>query len=63
VIVVEGVERWREADVERQLSGAIGSMPPETTLACFAREEGAGEGSGGPPRGGSSAPAGRSWRR
>jgi DNA polymerase-3 subunit delta len=39
VIVVEGVERWREADVEQQLSGAMRDMPPETTLACFAREE------------------------
>jgi DNA polymerase-3 subunit delta len=39
VIVVEGVERWREADVEQQLSGAMSDIPPETTLACFAREE------------------------
>jgi DNA polymerase-3 subunit delta len=40
VIVVEGVERWREADVEKQLVAAMGKMPPETTLALFAREEG-----------------------
>lgn len=40
VIVVEGVERWREADVEQQLSASMGDMPPETTLALFAREEG-----------------------
>ncbi|HEV2975203.1 MAG TPA: hypothetical protein VGX69_09455 [Solirubrobacteraceae bacterium] len=39
VIVVEGVERWREADVERVLAPAIAQMPPETTLALFAREE------------------------
>ena len=39
VIVVEGVERWREADVEKHLMPAIASMPPETTLALFAREE------------------------
>src|ERR1700760_2437483 len=40
VIVVEGVERWREADVEQQLTAAMAQMPPETTLALFAREEG-----------------------
>jgi DNA polymerase III subunit delta len=39
VIVVEGVERWREADIERQLTPAMTSMPPDTTLALFAREE------------------------
>jgi DNA polymerase-3 subunit delta len=40
VILVEGVERWREADVEKHLLGAMGEMPPETTLGLFAREEG-----------------------
>jgi DNA polymerase-3 subunit delta len=39
VIIVEGVERWRQADVETHLSGAIAQMPPDTTLALFAREE------------------------
>ena len=39
VIVVEGVERWREADIERQLAPAMAGMPPDTTLALFAREE------------------------
>jgi DNA polymerase III subunit delta len=39
VIVVEGVERWREADVERELVPALAQLPPETTLALFAREE------------------------
>jgi DNA polymerase-3 subunit delta len=39
VIIVEGVERWREADVEKQLVGALEQMPPDTTLALFAREE------------------------
>ncbi len=39
VIIVEGVERWRQADVEKQLAPAIAQMPPETTLAMFAREE------------------------
>jgi DNA polymerase-3 subunit delta len=40
VIVVEGVERWREADVTEHLAGALAQLPPDTTLALFAREEG-----------------------
>jgi DNA polymerase-3 subunit delta len=39
VIIVEGVERWRDADVEKHLQAAMSQMPPETTLALFAREE------------------------
>jgi DNA polymerase III subunit delta len=39
VIVVEGAERWREADVAGQLAPAMAEMPPDTTLALFAREE------------------------
>ena len=39
VILVEGVERWRQADVERDLAPALESIPPDTTLALFAREE------------------------
>jgi DNA polymerase-3 subunit delta len=39
VIIVEGAERWRQADVEKELAGALAQMPPETTLAIFAREE------------------------
>ncbi len=39
VIVVEGVERWREADVEKELTPLMAEMPSETTLALFAREE------------------------
>jgi DNA polymerase-3 subunit delta len=39
VIMVEGVERWRQADVEKQLVDAIKQMPPDTTVALFAREE------------------------
>lgn len=39
VILVEGVERWREQDVEKHLAGVLGDMPPDTTLALFAREE------------------------
>jgi DNA polymerase-3 subunit delta len=39
VILVEGVERWREADVEKHLLPAMSQMPPGTTLALFARED------------------------
>ncbi len=39
VIIVEGVERWRQADVEKHLTPAFDRMPPETTVALFAREE------------------------
>ncbi len=39
VIIVEGAERWRQADVEKHLAPALAAMPPDTTLAVFAREE------------------------
>jgi DNA polymerase-3 subunit delta len=39
VIIVEGVERWREAEVVKHLAPVMEQMPPETTLALFAREE------------------------
>jgi DNA polymerase III subunit delta len=39
VIIVEGVERWRQADVEKHVVPALASMPPATTVALFAREE------------------------
>jgi DNA polymerase III subunit delta len=39
VIVVEGAERWRQADVEAHLAPAFADMPAETTIAIFAREE------------------------
>jgi len=39
VVVAEGAERWREKDVEEHLVPALGAMPPDTTLAVFAREE------------------------
>ena len=39
VIIAEGAERWREADVTKHLEPALAQMPPETTLALFAREE------------------------
>ena len=39
VILVEGVERWKQADVDEDLVPAMAQMPPDTTLALFAREE------------------------
>ena len=39
VIIVDGAERWREADVQSQLVPALAAMPPETTLGIFARED------------------------
>lgn len=39
VIIADGVERWRDADVEKHLTPAMRAMPPDTTLALFAREE------------------------
>ncbi len=39
VIVVDGVERWKQAEVEQHLTQALAAMPPATTVALFAREE------------------------
>ncbi len=39
-LIVEGVERWSEPDVKAQLAPVLASMPPETTVAFFACEEG-----------------------
>jgi DNA polymerase-3 subunit delta len=40
VIVVEGVERWKQAEVQERLGGLMGELPPQTTVALFAREDG-----------------------
>jgi DNA polymerase-3 subunit delta len=37
-IVVDGVERWKERDLE-PLEAVLEAMPPETTVAFFARED------------------------
>lgn len=37
VIIVDGVERWKDAEA---VLPALAAMPPETTIAFFAREEG-----------------------
>jgi DNA polymerase-3 subunit delta len=40
VIVVDGTERFKEADVQEHIEPAMTSIPPDTTVAFFAREEG-----------------------
>jgi DNA polymerase-3 subunit delta len=39
-VIVEGAERFKEADVERHLVPALAGLAPDTTVAFFAREEG-----------------------
>jgi DNA polymerase-3 subunit delta len=39
-LVIDGVERWKDADVKTHLQATLGDMPPETTVAFFAREDG-----------------------
>jgi DNA polymerase-3 subunit delta len=38
-IVVDGVERWKDTDLDR-LVAAIAHLPPDTTIAFFASEDG-----------------------
>jgi DNA polymerase-3 subunit delta len=38
-IVVDGVERWKDKELD-ELVGVLGAMPPETTVTFFAREDG-----------------------
>jgi DNA polymerase-3 subunit delta len=40
VIIADGAERWSEADVKEHLVPAMTPMPPETTIAFFALEDG-----------------------
>jgi DNA polymerase-3 subunit delta len=38
-IVVDGVERWKDKEMD-PIEAALGAMPPETTVAFFARDDG-----------------------
>ena len=38
-VIVDGVERWKDADLE-PLAAALADPPPDTTIALFAREDG-----------------------
>jgi len=39
-LIINGCERWRDADVEADLAGVMALMPEETTIAFFASEDG-----------------------
>ncbi len=39
-LIVDGVERWKDKELEPHLLGVLADLPPETTVAFFAREEG-----------------------
>jgi DNA polymerase-3 subunit delta len=39
-IVVDGAERWKDADVKAHIVPALAAIAPDTTVAFFAREEG-----------------------
>ena len=39
-LIVDGVERWKDADMARHLLASLASIGPETTVAFFAREDG-----------------------
>ena len=38
-IIVDGVERWKDKELD-ELVDALKAIPPDTTIAFFAREEG-----------------------
>ncbi len=39
-LIVDGAERWKDADIARHLLPALATLGEETTIAFFAREEG-----------------------
>ena len=39
-LIVDGVERWKEAEVRDVLAPVLSGLPPDTTVAFFAREDG-----------------------
>jgi DNA polymerase-3 subunit delta len=39
-VVVDGVERWKQADVEAHVTPALAGLAPDTTVAFFGREDG-----------------------
>jgi DNA polymerase III subunit delta len=39
-VIVDGVERWKDGDVQKALAPVLGELAPDTTVAFFAREEG-----------------------
>src|SRR5881409_1819243 len=39
-LIVDGVEHWKDAEVETHIAPALNDVPPDTTVAFFAREDG-----------------------
>jgi DNA polymerase III subunit delta len=39
-VIVDGVERWKDADVQASLAPMLGALAPETTVAFFGRDDG-----------------------
>src|SRR3954452_21887079 len=39
-VVVDGVERWKQAEVDAHVVPALAALAPDTTVAFFAREDG-----------------------
>ena len=39
-VIVDGVERWKDADVKEHLGPVLKDLPPDVTVAFFAREDG-----------------------
>lgn len=39
-VIVDGVERWKDKEVEAHVVPALAAIPPDTTIAFFAREDG-----------------------
>ena len=52
VIIVDGVERWKQAEVEQHLTPAMAQMPPDTTRRAVRARGGPQQGARGGPRGG-----------
>ena len=48
-IIVDGVERWKDKDLDA-LEAAIGAIAPDTTVAFFAREDSRSQGAGAAAR-------------
>jgi DNA polymerase III subunit delta len=39
-LIVDGVERWKDADIDASLASALADIAPETTVSFFGRDEG-----------------------
>jgi DNA polymerase-3 subunit delta len=39
-VIADGVERWKDKELEAHLLAILADLPPQTTVAFFAREEG-----------------------